>query len=138
MSMEDEWACASLCYRYALYADRARERVASLFTEDGTLELPRRKLVGREAILGDFKPRPGTVTLHYCTNIVVEIIDSENARGTTHLLSLGHESDKEITAFPLPMPVARTGGIYHDTYFRQDGVWLFRSRRLEAVFKGPG
>jgi hypothetical protein len=136
--MQDEWACASLCYKYAFYADRARERVASLFTETGTLELPRRKLVGRAAIMEDFKPRPGVVTLHYCTNVVVEIIDAANARGTVHLLSLGHESDREITEFPLPMPVARTGGIYHDAYVREAGGWLFQSRRLEAVFKGPG
>ena len=36
------------------------------------------------------------------------------------------------------MPVARTGGIYFDTFARVNGEWLFSSRRLEAVFKGPG
>jgi len=136
MSVEDEWACASLCYRYAAYADRARHKVATLFAEDGTLELHRGKLHGRPAIAEDFKERPCVVTLHYCTNVVIDLLGLDRAEGTAHLLSIGHRSDGEPLLLPLAMPMARTAGIYHDTYVRHRGKWLFQSRRLEVVFNG--
>ena len=137
MSIEDEWACASLSSKYALYADRARHRVPDLFTEDARLVLPSQEMRGREAIRKWFAPRPKVATLHFCTNIVIDLLDADHARGSTHLLSLGHEANEEITAFPLPMPVARTGGIYFDEFTRVGGRWLFSSRRLEPIFKGP-
>jgi ketosteroid isomerase-like protein len=138
MSIEDEWACASLSSKYALYADRARHRVPDLFAEDAVLVLPGHEMRGREEIRKWFAPRPNVATLHFCTNMVIELLDADHARGSTHLLSLGHEAAEEITTFPLPMPMARTGGIYFDTFARVNGEWLFTSRRLEAVFKGPG
>jgi hypothetical protein len=137
MNIEDEWACASLSSRYALYADRARDRVPDLFTEDAVLVLPGREMRGREQIRRWFVPRPNVATLHFCTNTVVELIDADHARGSTHLLSFGHEAEEAIGAFPLPMPEPRTGGIYFDEFARVGGIWLFSARRLEAVFKGP-
>lgn len=134
MSLEDEHACAALAARYAYYCDRDRTKVADLFTEDAVLELVGRAMHGREAIRKDMVPRPGVVTLHICANTVIDLEDADNARGTTHLLSLGFEG--EAQAFPLPMPVPRTGGIYFDRFRRVDGRWLFSERRLDRVFTG--
>ena len=94
MSIEDEWACASLSSKYALYADRARHRVPDLFAEDAVLVLPGHEMRGREEIRKWFAPRPKVATLHFCTNTVIELVDADHARGSTHLLSLGHEADR--------------------------------------------
>ena len=132
---EDEQACAALSARYSLYCDRERHRVADLFTVDAVLELVGRTMRGREEIRKGMAPRPGVITLHFCTNTVIDLIDATNATGSTHLLSLGHEG--EVAGFPLPMPVARTGGIYFDRFRKVDGRWLFSERRLDRVFTGP-
>ena len=85
MSIEDEWACASLSSKYALYADRARHRVPDLFAEDAVLVLPGHEMRGREEIRKWFAPRPKVATLHFCTNTVIELLDADHARGSTHL-----------------------------------------------------
>ena len=130
-----EQACRDLCARYAVYCDRERGKVADLFTEDAVLALVGRTMTGRDEIRQGMAPRPGVVTLHFCANTVIDIEDDDNARGTTHLLSLGYEG--EVAALPLPMPVARTGGIYVDRFRKVDGAWLFSERRLERIFTGP-
>jgi hypothetical protein len=137
MSRDAELECAALSARYAFCADRARHLVADLFTEDATLELIGRTMRGREAIRADMTPRPNVVTLHFCTNTLIEVIDADHARGTTHLLSLGHTEEQPITKLPVPMPMGRTGGIYFDEFRRENGRWLFSKRRLEAIFAGP-
>lgn len=135
MSYEDEHACAALSARYAFCCDRDRERVADLFTEDALLELGDRVMQGREEIRAGMRPRPGIVTLHVCTNTVIDLIDASSARGTTHLLSFGGTG--EPSEFPLGLPALRTGGIYFDEFRRVGGRWLFSHRRLERIFAGP-
>ena len=134
ISFEDEQACAALSARYSYYCDRERDRVADLFTEDAVLELVGRTMRGRDEIRKGMAPRPGVITLHFCTNTVIDLIDPTNAKGSTHLLSLGHEG--EVKEFPLPMPVPRTGGIYIDRFRKVDGRWLFSERRLDRIFTG--
>lgn len=134
MSIQDELECSALSSRYAYYCDRDRGKVADLFTEDAVLELVGRTMQGREAIRKNMTPRPGVVTLHICAPPVIDLEDANNARGTTHLLSIGYEGDAR--QMPLPMPVARTAGIYFDRFRRVDGVWLFSERRLDRVFTG--
>jgi hypothetical protein len=135
LSLEDEHACAALSARYAYYCDRDRSKVVDLFTDDAVLELVGRKMRGREEIRKGMFQRPGVITLHICGQPVIDIEDRDNAHGWTHLLSMGYEG--EARAFPLPMPVARTGGIYFDRFRRVDGRWLFSERRLDRVFTGP-
>jgi hypothetical protein len=137
MSREAELACAALSARYAFYVDRERHRVADLFTEDAELELVGHTMHGREEIRAGMAPRPNVVTLHVCTNTVIDVIDESHARGTTHLLSFGHTDPQPITEFPLPMPIGRTGGIYFDEFRRENGRWLFSKRRLKVIFAGP-
>lgn len=138
MKLEDELACARLSSQYAVYADRERHRVADLFTEDAVLMLPGNEMRGREAIRGFFLPRPKTASLHFCTNILIEEVDTDHARGVTYLLSLARESDVAIVDFPQPMPTPKTGGTYHDEFARTAEGWLFSSRRLEPIFSGRG
>lgn len=134
-SYDDQQACAALSARYAFCCDRARDQVADLFTEDAVLELGDRVMRGRDEIRAGMRPRPGVVTLHFCTNTVIDLVDESTARGTTHLLSFGGAG--EPSEFPLGLPVVRTGGIYFDEFRRVDGRWLFSRRRLERIFAGP-
>ena len=112
MSREAVEACTALCARYAYCCDRDRAKVAGLFTEDAVLELVGRTMRGRAEISEGMKPRPGVVTLHFCANTVIDVEDEDNARGSTHLLSLGHEG--EVTELSL----ADAGGSHRRHLFR--------------------
>ena len=136
MTIEAEWECTVLSSRYAFYADRARHLVADLFTEDATLELVGRSMRGRDEIRAGMAPRPGLITLHFCCNTIIEVLDSNNARGTTYLLSFGQQEESQAE-LPLAMPAPRTGGIYFDEFRRVDGRWLFSKRQLSRFFTGP-
>jgi hypothetical protein len=137
MFAEDERQCVALSAKYALYCDTARERIPELFTEDALLDLPGRRLEGREAIRKSFGPRPSVATIHICTNVVVEGIDEDHARGSTHLLVFRHDADRGIENLPVAMSLPYLAGIFLDDFVRTDACWLIRSRRLSVVFRRP-
>src|SRR6185369_4304757 len=80
-----EWDCARLVALYANLNDAARwEEVAALYTEDGIMSRPTAPdspIVGRAAILAAFHGRPARKTRHLCSNVVIEILSSTDARG---------------------------------------------------------
>jgi hypothetical protein len=113
-----------------------RPAVASLFSEDGVIELPGNRLVeGRSAIAGHFSPRPGVATIHLCSNVLIEQTGESEARGTCHLVSYRHDGEPPL-ALPLESKTPHTIGLYYDAFVRAEGSWLFRRRRLVAYFKG--
>jgi hypothetical protein len=85
-----EWDCAALINRYAALNDAARwVEVAALYTEDGSMTRPSAPdvpIIGRDAILAAFEARPPRTTQHVTANIVVTVLDADNATATSAML----------------------------------------------------
>ncbi|MEN2787314.1 nuclear transport factor 2 family protein [Sphingomonas qilianensis] len=121
-----EWDCTRLVSHYALLNDAARWVEASaLFLADGRLarpSAPDAPIVGREAILAAFLARPPRVTRHVCSNIVIDVIGPDAARGESAMLL--------FTSTDAPPLV----GGFIDRFARTAEGWRFAERRGTLSF----
>lgn len=120
-----EHDCARLIADYANRNDAGEwEAVAALFAEDGRLARPSAPddwIVGRPAILAAFRARPARRTRHLCTNIVIDVIDADHARGHSAVaLFLGDSVVKP--------------GSFDDRFVRTPDGWRFAERRGSMTF----
>jgi hypothetical protein len=120
-----EWDCARLVALYANLNDAARwEEVAALYTEDGIMSRPTAPdtpIVGRAAILAAFHRRPPRKTRHLCSNVVIEILSSTDARGESAMVL--------FTADGPPL-----AGSFHDRFVLTADGWRFAERHGSLAF----
>ena len=85
-----EWDCAKLINLYASLNDEGRwSEVAALYAAEGSMTRPTAPdapIVGRAAILAAFEARPRRTTRHICSNIVVTVVDRDEATATSAML----------------------------------------------------
>jgi hypothetical protein len=122
-----EWDCARLINLYASLNDEGRwPEVAALYAEDGSMTRPTAPdapIVGRAAILAAFESRPRRTTRHICSNIVVTVVDRDEASATSAMLLF-----TGADAAPL------VGG-FADRFRRVPGEgWRFAERRGTLTF----
>ena len=112
--------CARLIALYANLNDAgAWDAVAALYVDDGVMTRPTAPdtpLTGREAILAAFKGRPPRKTRHVCSNVVIEVLGPDEARGESAMILL------QPDAAPL-------AGSFHDRFVRTAEGWRFAARR---------
>lgn len=129
-----EWECARLINLYANLNDAGRwSEVAALYTEDGRMFRPSAPDVaveGRDAILESFLARPARYGKHFCTNIVVDVVDADNAHAESRIL-LFVAADQES----LPLASPPLIGAYHDRFRRTTQGWRFAERRGSLLFR---
>ncbi|HAF42260.1 MAG TPA: hypothetical protein DCG90_10925 [Sphingobium sp.] len=123
-----EQDCARLVARYANLNDAGRwTDVTALYAPDGRMARPTAPddwVEGREAILAAFLARPARTTRHICSNIVVDVLDEDHAKGESAMLLFTGEAAPKV-------------GSFHDYFVRTDGGWLFAERRGSLTFQ-PG
>ena len=111
------------------------EALASLFTEDGILQLAKGQLRGRAAILKSTKERAReekdraakdtsgmrpAAHRHFVSNLVLQI-DGDKAVGTAYWCHIGSATaDRK--------PVYMTYGHYEDEFVKVNGKWFFKFR----------
>lgn len=136
MNLDDENACRRLCVDYVHFIDACDFKAFSkLFTEDGLLELPARRMEGRAEIFGILSQRPDSVvSLHFCTSTRIEQVSADEARGSTYAMIFRHEGDRPAV-LPVPMDQPLSAGIYDDEFVKTADGWRFRSRRMRAFFR---
>src|SRR5262249_39545342 len=102
-----ERACTRLSLDYARLVDFGEAaRVTDLFSEDGVCQLTAGRMEGRAAIKDFFDRRQATqnvVSRHVCTNITVDVVDSDRATGVVYLTFYRVEHDGDGDA-PLGKP----------------------------------
>ena len=129
--------CERLTYRYCRYADFGEAtRLAELFTEDGLFATPDMTLRGRDEIAHTFAQRESLIdlrTIHLCTNLDVEVVDEQTARGWVYLCPFRRWREPGSTA-PVPSTSPALVAAYEDTYEVVDGKWLIRSRIQHVAF----
>ncbi|MGA0600974.1 nuclear transport factor 2 family protein [Caulobacter sp. KR2-114] len=134
-----ERACARLVARYCHLVDHGEaERVADLFTEDGTWSSPEQMMDGREAIARGFRRRQdnrGRISRHVCENLLVEVQDAERAAGVVYL-TLYREDGPPGRPYATALVPALIGE-YRDVFVRTPDGWRIRSRETVVSFR-PG
>ena len=127
-----EHACARLVQHYANLNDARRwEEVAGLYTEDGIFcrpSAPGEEIRGRAAILDSLLARPGRVTCHIVTNVVVDVVSESEARAFSRIVLYQAEpgSDGQVAQHSLAQPLI---GAFTDRLVLLSEGWKFSERR---------
>ena len=120
-----EHDCARLIALYANLNDEARwDEVAALYAEDGVMvrpTAPDAPTVGRDAILAAFKARPPRTTRHVCSNVVIDVENSDAARGVSAMLLFTGAAEPLV-------------GSFHDRFVLTADGWRFAERRGSLLF----
>ena len=123
-----ERECGRLPLLFAKYADNSdHAALAALFTEDCEFARPFQPdypFYGRAAVQAVFRDRPPILVRHIVTNVLVDVLSEDEAKGTNYLAMLS--SHKSVT------PPQEAGGLYvggfDDHYVRTEDGWKFKSR----------
>lgn len=123
-----EAECGKLPLLFAKYADNGdHAALAGLFTENCEFARPFQPdhpFHGRDRVQAIFRDRPPILVRHIVTNVLVEVISKNEARGTNYLTMLSNHASLEIPQ--------EAGGIFvgsfEDHYVRTEGEWRFQSR----------
>lgn len=134
--------CERLIADYARCVDFGEAaRIADLFTVDGVWEAGDVRMDGRDAIRAGFSRREGVtrrVSRHVCTNVAVDVVSDDEARGLCYLINYRHDRwDGEDPGAPSPAGHPKFVGEYHDRFRRTPEGWRFFHRRCTLGFMRP-
>lgn len=129
----DRAAIEQLIQRHARLIDHGKaDRIGELFAEDAVLYGIGPDKIGRAAIAEWGRQRAALTerrSRHLQSNILIEPLSPETARGWVALTLYRHDGPGEGTAMPLLIAE------YADHYRKApDGAWLFAERRLSVLF----
>lgn len=129
-------ACERLVFVYSRNADfGAAEAAAGCYVPDGRLEIDGRQFAGRAAIQLRLSDMPADqVSRHFCTNVVIDVIDADRAEGTAYVV-LYRGRRAEAQSGPLAMGPPLLVGHYEDQFVRSDEGWRFAARTLNVTFR---
>ena len=135
-----ERECSRLVLRsLRAFDERDWSGYAELFTADGVFiraNAPGEPLVGREAIRRALEERPATrLTRHLCTNLEIDVLDTEHARGFCYLLLYAGDASQPETAGGRPADGVQRVGEYRDTFVRAAAGWLIARREGRLVLE---
>jgi hypothetical protein len=136
-----EHECTRLVNKFHHLFNRDLSAIADLFTEDGIADLGRGQGVkGRDTIREvyssggkDMKSRKAFV-MNTVTNIVIDVIDENNATGYSYDIFWQYIYPGEKHGTPAPVPLPMYLGYWLDEFKCVDSEWKFSSRKLRFMF----
>lgn len=133
-----ERECARLVIRsLRVFDERDWEAYARCFTADGVFiraNAPAEPLVGREAIRAALAARPAArLTRHLCSNIEIDVLDAEHARGLCYLLLYAGDASEPESAAGRPADRVQRIGEYRDAFARTEEGWRISRREGRLV-----
>lgn len=133
-----ERACAALSIAYARHVDFGEYHLfARLFSPDGYLNAGS-PLHGREAIYAAMSRRPEQLrSRHVLTNVHIEVIDDEHARGISYLTLYRHIGQESLAARAIDFDAPAAVGHYSDEFVHTNEGWRIARRELEIAFRNP-
>ncbi|AMS42563.1 MULTISPECIES: nuclear transport factor 2 family protein [Aminobacter] len=126
-----EHECAKLVQRYCVLVDDYRhEELVALWAPDGLWETWKGPLRGHAEMSAylDAKAQTDT-TIHMAHNIVIDVIDEDNASGVA--IFTYHGTSRNDPKATLPRVVGR----YFDRFVRTTDGWKFAHRRTDMTFR---
>jgi ketosteroid isomerase-like protein len=130
-------ACEQLSIAYARAVDfRDYDTLVRLFTEDGVLDVTGTPLQGRAAIAKAIFSRPDELrSRHVLTNIFIDVLGADEARGISYLTLYRHVGPESLTGAPAPLDGPAAVGHYEDRFARTPEGWRFVRRQLHLAFR---
>lgn len=131
--------CEAVSVAYARAVDfRDYDACLALFTEDGVLDVGK-PMIGRASIQKSFSKRPDELrSRHVLTNIFIDPIDPEHARGISYLTLYRHVGKESLARDPIAFDGPAAIGHYEDRFVCVNPelqTWLFESRKLHLAFR---
>jgi hypothetical protein len=124
-----ERACERLVLQFAQYNDyKDHDALEALFTEDCEFARPldpTHPYYGRAAVAGIFRNRKPIMTQHVMTNILIEVVSEDEARGRSYVTMVSNPDPDRGT------PKEGGGiffGAFDDVFVRTTDGWKFKSR----------
>ncbi|MBW2279756.1 MAG: nuclear transport factor 2 family protein [Deltaproteobacteria bacterium] len=129
-------ACERLSILYARMADwKQYDLLPEVFTEDASLDVGGR-LDGIEKIAKGMSRRPETLrSRHVLTNIFVQVVDADHARGTSYLSLYRHVGEESLEPGAVELAGPAAVGEYEDEFRRTGDGWRISSRVLHLQFR---
>lgn len=136
MAADVETACTRTVYDYARAWDLADGAAfGAVFTENGSLDLGRGPVVGRQAIAALPKaPNETLMFRHLMTNVSIDVVDAKTAKGVSYLLLFMVPRPKDV-ASPVEIDGFQSMGEYHDTFAISSNGCKIAERKLVGIFK---
>ena len=133
---EIERACERLSIAYAHHVDfKDYDAYVELFADDCRLDLGT-VIEGKAAIRAWLAQRPERLrSRHVFTNILIEVVDADHARGITYLTLYRHIGDESLSNDPIDFAGPAGVGHYEDEFVRTAAGWRFASRRVHIAFR---
>jgi len=130
-----ERACERLSIAYARHVDfRDYDAFVELFSEDCRLEVGG-LVEGREALRPWLARRPDDLrSRHVFTNIHVDVIDADHARGITYVTLYRHVGKEALAREPIELAGPAAVGHYEDEFVRTAAGWRIASRKAQLAF----
>jgi hypothetical protein len=137
--IEIEHACERIVHAYSRALDLGdMSAAADYFTEKGSMARPMAPgqiIEGREAIRAALLTRPKSLlTKHLATNVVIDVMGREEARGLSYLTMISTTPALDAVA-----PYVSAGPVYFgefkDRFVREGGQWKFLERRGSIQLK---
>ena len=133
-----ERACERLVVEYCHLTDHGEAaQVADLFTEDGIWTSSENTMTGREKLRRGFQHRQDNaarMSRHVCTNLLIDVIDQDTARGVVYLTLYRHDGEPGRGTSPAQAPAMV--GEYRDEFGRTPAGWRFCRREISLSFIG--
>jgi hypothetical protein len=131
-----ERECEQLMIAYARGIDfRDYDNVASLFTEDGVLDVGT-ELSGRAAIQTALSQRPYELrSRHVLTNLFVDVVSADFARGICYLTLYRHSGPESLERGPVELERPAAVGHYQDRFVRTPDGFRIEQRTLHLAFR---
>ena len=137
----DERACEALITQYARFVDFGEaSRLADLFTPDGVWEADGVVLRGQDAIRSHYVRREAVVrrvSRHYCTNVTVEILSPDEAKGIAYFLNFRRDRAEGDLSLPVSAGLPKYSGEYHCRFARTSDGWRFELLHVDVTFLRP-
>jgi hypothetical protein len=131
-----ERECERLVTAYCHYVDHGEaEKIADLFSDDGIWRGPGVEMNGIEEVRKGFAARQanaGRMSRHVCNNLLINVVDEDNATGTVYLTLYRHDGDVQRRTSPLEGP--ELVGEYRDRFVRTAAGWRFAERDTMVSF----
>jgi len=134
-----ERACEKVLMRsIRTFDERDWQGFADVFAADGVFfraNQPATPLTGRAAILAALQSRPADrLTRHVCTNVEIDVIDADHARGLCYLHLFSATASPPEKAMGGPADQLQRIGEYSDEYVRTADGWKISKRVGIIVF----
>jgi len=131
-----ERECTRLTVEYCHFVDHGEaSKIAGQFTRDGVWTSGETTMTGQNELRAGFGRRQalsGRRSRHVCDNVLIHVIDEDNATGVVYLTLYRHDDPQNAAVRPSGVPAIV--GEYRDRFVRTSEGWRFARREVVVDF----